>query len=304
DQLVLGLLPAALPVDRVQLGVGVGPLRVVVAPAHVGVGGRGVLVPPVLLGVLPMVAATAGEAEHALLEDRVLAVPQRQGEAERLPFVADAGHAVLVPPVGAGPGVVVREVVPGGAVLAVVLPHRPPGAFSQVRSPGPPRLLPGVGRGQPRPLRSGPPLGHSPIVASRTHPRRVRSGMGGVSAEKIRFGTQVCGDLATGTAREWLVTDGRGGYAMGTVSGLRTRRYHGLLVVAGDPPARRHLGLAALDPVLRLPSGAAVRLATHEWASGVVDPAGYAYLERFDLADGLPRWRWRVGTVVLEREVA
>src|SRR5690606_32671046 len=110
DQLVLGLLPAALPVDRVQLGVGVGPLRVVVAPAHVGVGGRGVLVPPVLLGVLPMVAATAGEAEHALLEDRVLAVPQRQGEAERLPFVADAGHAVLVPPVGAGPGVVVREV--------------------------------------------------------------------------------------------------------------------------------------------------------------------------------------------------
>lgn len=125
-----------------------------------------------------------------------------------------------------------------------------------------------------------------------------------MSAEKIRFGTQVCGDLATGTAREWLVTDGRGGYAMGTVSGLRTRRYHGLLVVAGDPPARRHLGLAALDPVLRLPSGAAVRLATHEWASGVVDPAGYAYLERFDLADGLPRWRWRVGTVVLEREVA
>ncbi|HEY8471959.1 MAG TPA: glycogen debranching enzyme N-terminal domain-containing protein, partial [Natronosporangium sp.] len=121
---------------------------------------------------------------------------------------------------------------------------------------------------------------------------------------EIQFGTQVCGDLAAGTAREWLLTDGRGGYAMGTVSGLRTRRYHGLLVVAGDPPARRHLALAALDPGLRLPSGTTVRLATHEWASGAVDPRGHAYLERFDLADGLPRWRWRVGQVVLQRELA
>ena len=46
----------------------------------------------------------------------------------------------------------------------------------------------------------------------------------------MRFGTQVCGEPALGAAREWLVADGRGGYAMGTVSGLRTRRYHGLLV--------------------------------------------------------------------------
>jgi predicted glycogen debranching enzyme len=120
----------------------------------------------------------------------------------------------------------------------------------------------------------------------------------------IRFGPQVCGDLAAGTAREWLVADGRGGYAMGTVSGLRTRRYHGLLVVAGDTPASRRVGLASLDPVLTLPSGAVVRLATHEWAAGAVDPAGYAYLESFDLDDGLPRWRWRVGEVVLERELA
>ena len=57
----------------------------------------------------------------------------------------------------------------------------------------------------------------------------------------IGFGPQVCGDLDAGAAREWLVPDGLGGYAMGTVSGLRTRRYHGLLVVAGETagdPAR------------------------------------------------------------------
>jgi predicted glycogen debranching enzyme len=120
----------------------------------------------------------------------------------------------------------------------------------------------------------------------------------------IRFGPQVCGDLAAGTAREWLVADGRGGYAMGTVGGLRTRRYHGLLVVAGDTPASRRVGLVSLDPTITLPSGAAVRLGTHEWVSGAVDPAGYAYLESFDLDDGLPRWRWRIGDVVLERELA
>lgn len=118
------------------------------------------------------------------------------------------------------------------------------------------------------------------------------------------LGPQVCGDLTAGATREWLLPDGRGGYAMGTVSGLRTRRYHGLLVVAGDPIARRHLGLVSLDPVVTLPSGARLRLGSHEWRSGAVDPAGHTYLERFELVDGMPRWRWRIGAVVLERELA
>ena len=120
----------------------------------------------------------------------------------------------------------------------------------------------------------------------------------------IRFGGQIAGDLAAGSAREWLVADGVGGYAMGTVSGLRTRRYHGLLVVAGDSPANRRLGLASLDPVVTLASGAEVRLATHEWASGAIVPSGHELLESFDLDDGLPRWRWRIGDVVIERELA
>ena len=54
----------------------------------------------------------------------------------------------------------------------------------------------------------------------------------------ISFGPQVCGSVTEGSRREWLVPDGCGGYAMGTVTGLRTRRYHGLLVVpvAARPP--------------------------------------------------------------------
>jgi predicted glycogen debranching enzyme len=122
----------------------------------------------------------------------------------------------------------------------------------------------------------------------------------------ITFGPQICGSLcdAGGAQREWLVTDGTGGYATGTVSGLRTRRYHALLVVADPVTAVRHVALAALDATLTLPSGTRIPLFTHEWASGAVAPQGHRHLESFTLADGLPRWRWRVGDVVVERELA
>ena len=119
----------------------------------------------------------------------------------------------------------------------------------------------------------------------------------------MRFGRQVCGDLDTASTREWLVADGVGGFAMGTVGGLRTRRYHGLHVVAVEPPGGRMLGLAALDPVVQI-GDARVRLAVHEWADGSVDPPGHLHLASFELEDGVPRWRWQIGDVVVERELA
>ena len=119
----------------------------------------------------------------------------------------------------------------------------------------------------------------------------------------IAFGRQVCGNLDAGAAHEWLVTDGLGGYAMGTVAGLRTRRYHGLLVVAAPGASARRLGLAALDPVVRI-GERVVRLATDEWAGGAVDPAGHVHLASFRLDGGVPCWRWDLGDVVLQREIA
>ncbi len=119
----------------------------------------------------------------------------------------------------------------------------------------------------------------------------------------IAFGRQVCGNLDAGAAHEWLVTDGLGGYAMGTVAGLRTRRYHGLLIVAAPGASARRLGLAALDPVVRI-GERVVRLATDEWAGGAVDPAGHVHLATFRLDGGVPCWRWDLGDVVLQREIA
>jgi predicted glycogen debranching enzyme len=124
-----------------------------------------------------------------------------------------------------------------------------------------------------------------------------------VSIARISFGPGVCGNLDEAARREWLVADGLGGYAMGTVAALRTRRYHGLLVVVGEHPGSRMLGLAALDPVIVL-GDRRIRLATHEWTGGTVDPTGHELLVSFDLDDGVPRWRWRIGGIVLEREIA
>lgn len=119
----------------------------------------------------------------------------------------------------------------------------------------------------------------------------------------LRFGRQTCGFLPSAASREWLVADGLGGFAMGTVAGLRTRRYHGLLVVATEPPIGRRLALASLDPML-VAGDARIRLGTHEWAGGAVEPKGYSHLDLFTLRDGLPVWRWSVGGVVLEAELA
>ena len=118
----------------------------------------------------------------------------------------------------------------------------------------------------------------------------------------IRFGPQTCGTIEEAALREWLVTDGLGGYAMGTVAGLRTRRYHGLLVVALGAPSNRMLGLAALDPVL-VAGDAHYRVATDEWTGGVVDPR-YGPYHRGNPAerDGAYHqgtvWPWLLGPYV------
>jgi predicted glycogen debranching enzyme len=90
---------------------------------------------------------------------------------------------------------------------------------------------------------------------------------------------------------------------MGTVAGLRTRRYHGLQIVGTAPPGGRVLALADNEHGIQV-GDARIRLGIHEWASGVLDPIGNVLLASFDLEDGVPRWRWQVGDIVFEREIA
>src|ERR1043166_888941 len=90
----------------------------------------------------------------------------------------------------------------------------------------------------------------------------------------ICLGPEACTDLAASLQREWLVTNGIGGFASGTVAGSATRRYHGLLMAALDPPPHPTPLGRGVDEMASI-DGQAFELATHRWASGAVAPRGY-----------------------------
>ncbi len=118
----------------------------------------------------------------------------------------------------------------------------------------------------------------------------------------LTLGRDRLGDLGLATEREWLVTNGIGGYASGTVSGALTRRYHGLLVAALEPPHRRTLLLAKLAERVGV-EGNWVDLSTDLWASGAVDPRGHHHLLSFHLEGTIPVWTWALPGGRLEKRV-
>jgi predicted glycogen debranching enzyme len=118
----------------------------------------------------------------------------------------------------------------------------------------------------------------------------------------IDFGRAICGDLTQAEAREWLVTNGLGGYASGTVAGLLTRRYHGLLVAALKPPVGRTLLVAKLDETAEY-GGRTFELFTNRWHGGSVTPHGYRQIERFRLEGTVPVWTYALADVLLEKRV-
>src|SRR5262245_66322426 len=118
-------------------------MRVLVEVLQIGMGRRRIEIEVVLLDVLAVVALAVRQAEEPFLEDRILAVPQRQGEAEQLPIVADPRESVLAPAIGARARVIVAEVVPRVAGLAVVFANGAPLAFAEI---GPPLLPRGLSR--------------------------------------------------------------------------------------------------------------------------------------------------------------
>src|SRR5947209_11066267 len=104
----------------------------------------------------------------------------------------------------------------------------------------------------------------------------------GLATPAVQFGREICGALEIAEQREWLVTNGLGGFASGTVSGNLTRRYHGLLVAALKPPVGRTLLVSKLDETARY-QGTEYALAANRWLSGSVDPKGYVNIESFRL---------------------
>jgi predicted glycogen debranching enzyme len=116
----------------------------------------------------------------------------------------------------------------------------------------------------------------------------------------ISFDSSVCGDYEAATSREWLETNGIGGFASGTISGSNTRRYHGLLTAATRPP------LGRITTVSRFLERLIIGNESHELSacrfSGTLDAEACQYISQFRL-DPFPIWTFTVGDVVLEKKL-
>jgi predicted glycogen debranching enzyme len=118
----------------------------------------------------------------------------------------------------------------------------------------------------------------------------------------MEFGREIYSNLGAAESREWLVTNGIGGYASGTVAGGMTRRYHGLLIAALQPPLGRTQLVAWIDEIVHC-AGAEFALATHRWVNGAVEPNGFQYIEGFRLEGTTPVWTYALGDARLEKRV-
>jgi predicted glycogen debranching enzyme len=116
----------------------------------------------------------------------------------------------------------------------------------------------------------------------------------------IQFDSTICADLSAASSREWLETNGIGGYASSTIPGLNTRRYHGLLIAATDPPVGRTLLLSKLEECVVIGSER-FDLCSNEYP-GVIHPEGYRLIESFAL-NPFPTWTFRCGRALVEKTV-
>jgi predicted glycogen debranching enzyme len=124
----------------------------------------------------------------------------------------------------------------------------------------------------------------------------------------IDFGREVLGDLSVVSKREWLVTNGIGGFAGGTLANVLSRRYHGLLVAALQPPLGRTLLLAKLDETVEYDgiypdSGRLTPLYLNRWEDGTVEGNGHHYLNRFHLEGTTPVWTYAIANALLEKRI-
>lgn len=103
--------------------------------------------------------------------------------------------------------------------------------------------------------------------------------------------------------REWIVTNGLGGYASGTVAGVITRRFHGLLIAALPSPWGRRMFLNDMAEQLRFPDGRVVLLGGEHRAHGELRVWGAEYLREFRLELGLPVWRYQIDALTLEKRL-
>jgi predicted glycogen debranching enzyme len=118
----------------------------------------------------------------------------------------------------------------------------------------------------------------------------------------LEFSRDSIARLESAFEREWLVTNGLGGFAAGTVALANTRRYHGLLVAAMRPPVERYLLVAKVDAVV-IYRGVRYSLAVNEFADGTLAAQGLDSLVTFELDGQTPVWTFACGDALIEQRI-
>ncbi|MEO0768779.1 MAG: amylo-alpha-1,6-glucosidase [Cyanobacteria bacterium J06649_4] len=120
--------------------------------------------------------------------------------------------------------------------------------------------------------------------------------------DDLSFGREICSDLSQSTNREWLITNGLGGYGCGTLSGILTRCYHGLLIAALSPPVERTLLLTKLDETAHY-LGKPYPLSCDRWSGGTTTGHGYRNLQSFYLQGTTPTWHYTCADALLQKRI-
>ena len=141
------------------------------------------------------------------------------------------------------------------------------------------------------------------------HDRDIRTAMSGADKSggfgptaAIRLGRTDFAQASNALDREWLVTNGLGGFACGTVAQANTRRYHGLLVATLRPPLERVLMLSKVDATVRY-GGVEWALGCNEFADGTLAPRGYEHLSAFSIELGTPTWTYALRDALLQQRI-
>lgn len=116
----------------------------------------------------------------------------------------------------------------------------------------------------------------------------------------IRYGKMDVATWEKAALKEWIITNGLGGYASSTIGGGNTRRYHGLLVAALRPPGERTLLLSKVDEDIEL-EGRLYRLAANSCGGGYIHE-GYRYLHEFRY-DPFPTFVYQVEDLLVEKRI-
>jgi len=116
----------------------------------------------------------------------------------------------------------------------------------------------------------------------------------------ISFDSAICENFESATSREWLETNGIGGFASGTISGANSRRYHGILTAATKPPLGRITMLSKFEETLTI-DGKSYELSSNQYPN-IVNPKGFKYLKSFRL-DPFPIWVFEIDGIEIEKKI-